>query len=77
MRVHKFPDNKRGVTWFWGLLRPGENGTELASRCPPLPDDIQDDDIEIWTKINCRHPGVAILARSIRGKLKVYSALVP
>ena len=73
MRIADLPLDARGVSWFWGLLEPGENGAQFACRCPPVPDDLDPKDVARWTKvISGKHPIVVLMA-TYNGKPRVFS----
>lgn len=43
----KWDNSKKGNTWFWGLLREGESGSQLWERLPPYDQEGYD----IWAKV--------------------------
>ena len=59
------PLNRRGNTWFWGLLGEGESGAELSHRLRPHPPDTDQDKVQIWTKVSGGHTARAIVG--VRG----------
>jgi len=73
MNIADLPQDAAGTTWFWGLLKPGETGVNLACRCPPVPEDLDLSTVERWTKVcSGEHPIVLIMAK-IDGKPRVFS----
>ena len=73
MKIIDLPQGRRGTTWFWGLMKPGESGYDLARRVPMVPDDLDPLDVYIWTKVTSGANGVVLLAVLKDGVAKVYS----
>ena len=70
------PKNKRGSTFFWGLLLEGETGVDLALRLPPPPEDMTEDDIRIWAKVSTGDYPLVILGVDLEGKVKPCSCAI-
>ncbi len=47
------PERSRGNSWFWPLMKEGENGVEFAMRQPEVrPGDFSNGTLKRWTKVN-------------------------
>jgi hypothetical protein len=57
----KPPKGARGNSWFWGLMKEGERGKDLADRLPDLPV-VDPEQIVRWTKVTGGDPAVAVVA---------------
>jgi hypothetical protein len=70
------PAGKHGTSWFWGLLRPGETGSDLAARVPDLPGYARMEYVRRWTKVTGGWPAIALVAYQEAEGLRVYSCVV-
>jgi len=50
-KINIWNKKKRGVTWFWGVMLPGETGSDLWKRIPECPDWARDENVFVWTKV--------------------------
>ena len=44
----KWDETKKGNSWFWRLLRPGESGSQLWER---IGNNYDNQGYDIWTKV--------------------------
>lgn len=58
--IEILPNERRGNSWFWPLMREGESGVQLAMRQPEIrPGDFNNGTLKKWTKVN--PAGIVIL----------------